>query len=103
VKKKLAIIIGIIMTALVISMKLHSLTNRVDARTADAAAAASGLVDAIAGEGTVEPISEDIKLGSDLSGKLKSVSVSQETKDLFGNLAKSFAASGKKLHRLAGT
>jgi hypothetical protein len=27
----------------------------------------------------------------------------RETKDLFGNLAKSFAASEEKLHRVAGT
>jgi len=74
-KKRLAILCAVIVTALTISVELHSLTRR----SADnlAAAQSAGLVGEVAGAGTVEPVSEDIKLGSELSGKLKSVYVQE--------------------------
>jgi HlyD family secretion protein len=76
VKKKVAILCAIILTVLAISAKLHSSTNRA-AMTVSAAAHTSGLADVIAGEGTVEPVSEEIQIGSELSGKLKLVKVKQ--------------------------
>jgi HlyD family secretion protein len=76
VKKKVAIVCAIILAVLVISSELHSSTNRAT-MAARAAAHASGLADVFAGEGTVEPVSEDIQIGSELSGKLKLVKVKQ--------------------------
>jgi HlyD family secretion protein len=75
-KKRLAILCAVILTILAVSLELHSLTNR-GVRTRDTAAQASGLADVTAGEGTVEPLSQDIQLGSELSGKLKLVNVEQ--------------------------
>jgi HlyD family secretion protein len=75
VKKKLAIFGAAILT-LVISVELHSLTRRSTSKL-HVAAESSDLADTVAGAGTVEPVSEEIKLGSELSGKLKSVSVEE--------------------------
>jgi len=74
VKKKLVVLSAVILTVL-ISMKLQSLTRH-SARNAGVAVQPAGL-DLIAGPGSVEPISEDIKLGSELSGKLKSINVAE--------------------------
>jgi HlyD family secretion protein len=76
-KKKLVILSGIMMMVVTISVELRSLTSRGATGTADTGAAASSLADAVAGEGTVEPISEDIELGSEMSGKVKLVNVKQ--------------------------
>jgi HlyD family secretion protein len=76
VKKKVAILCAIILAVLAISAESHSSTKRA-AMAARAAAHASGLADVIGGEGTVEPVSEDIRIGSELSGKLKLVKVKQ--------------------------
>jgi HlyD family secretion protein len=114
-KKKLAILCAVIVTILAVSLELHSLTNR-GVRTPDTAAQASGLADVIAGEGAVEPLSQDIQLGSELSGKLKLVNVEQgdiihkgetlavlENDDYAAELASSIAemrAKGAALHKV---
>jgi HlyD family secretion protein len=76
-KMKPVILSGIILMVVAISVELRSLTSSRATRTADTGAAASSPADAVAGEGTVEPISEDIKLGSEMSGKLKLLNVKQ--------------------------
>jgi HlyD family secretion protein len=75
-KKKLTILGVAIMTVLAISAQLYSLTKRSSTKL-NAAALSSGSVNVIAGAGTVEPVSEEIKLGSELNGKLKSINVEE--------------------------
>src|SRR5271170_2995821 len=75
-KKKLTILCAAILAVLAISVKLYSLTRRA-ANNPNTAIQSSGSDDRVAGPGTVEPVSEDIKLGSELSGKLKSVNVDE--------------------------
>jgi HlyD family secretion protein len=76
VKKKLTIVSAVIVSVLMISMQLfssarHSAANpKLDQQPSD-------MADVIAGPGRIEPISDDIKLGSELSGKLKSVNVEE--------------------------
>jgi HlyD family secretion protein len=75
-KKKLAILCAAILAVLAISVKLYSLTRR-GANNPNTAVQSPGSDDLVAGPGTVEPVSEEIKLGSELSGKLKSVNVEE--------------------------
>lgn len=74
-KKKLTILFAVLLTILTITMKLFS-AARHGATLAHSATQAS-LMDWIAGPGRIEPVSEDIQLGSQLSGKLKSVNVEE--------------------------
>src|ERR1700691_4388855 len=75
VKKRMTIVSAVILSVLTISIQLfssarHSATSRLHTQP-------SRLVDVVAGPGRIEPISDDIKLGSELSGKLKSVNVEE--------------------------
>jgi HlyD family secretion protein len=79
--KKRTIILGtVVLFTLMVSLTLFSKARTSASSTPQPANAAtsgpimSGLV---AGPGRVEPVSEDIKLGSELSGKLKSVNVEE--------------------------
>jgi HlyD family secretion protein len=75
-KRKSVVIIALIAFALTVIFTLHSVrTHSVSA--ADPAQASEPARTLIAGPGRVEPVSEDIKLGSELSGKLKSVNVEE--------------------------
>ncbi len=74
-KKKLAIVCAVSLTVLTISMKVFSFART--ARNPNSPAYSSALMDTIAGPGQIEPVSEAIKLGSELSGKLKSVNVEE--------------------------
>jgi hypothetical protein len=70
-KRKSVVIIAAIAFALTVILTLHSLrTHSVSA--AEPMQASGPALKLIAGPGRVEPVSEDIKLGSELSGKLKS-------------------------------
>jgi multidrug efflux pump subunit AcrA (membrane-fusion protein) len=75
-KKKLTILCAAILAVLAISVKLYSLTRR-GANDPNTVVQSSGSDDLVAGPGTIEPVSEEIKLGSELSGKLKAVSVGE--------------------------
>jgi HlyD family secretion protein len=75
-KKKTVIIIAAIAFALTVfltmrTIRAHAVNAAQPTRPAEAAPKL------IAGPGRVEPVSEDIKLGSELSGKLKSVNVEE--------------------------
>ena len=74
-KRKLAIICAVGLTVLTISMKLFSFARHSNRNPNPALH--SSLMDMIAGPGQIEPVSEEIKLGSELSGKLKSVTVKE--------------------------
>jgi len=76
VKKQLAIFCAVVVAVLTISLQLFS-ASRHKAKTTKPDAASSEFVEMIAGPGQVEPVSEDIKLGSELSGKLQSVNVAE--------------------------
>src|SRR5215475_7546830 len=74
-KRKSVITIAAVAFVLTVFLTLHSLrTHSVSAAQPAVSEPAHKL---IAGPGRVEPISEDIKLGSELSGKLKSVNVEE--------------------------
>ncbi len=75
-RKKLAVIVAIALAVLTITAQLFSAARHTVGNTHHTAQH-SGLADWIAGPGRIEPISEDIQLGSQLSGKLKSVNVSE--------------------------
>jgi len=75
-KKKLAILCTVILTVLTISVSLYS-AARHSATNHALATHASDLADVVAGPGRIEPLSEDIKLGSEVSGKLKEVNVEE--------------------------
>jgi HlyD family secretion protein len=75
-KKKPAILIGVTAFVLTVALTLFSLRTRT--RNAPNVAAAQPTAPRlIAGPGKVEPVSEDIQLGSELSGKLRSVNVEE--------------------------
>jgi HlyD family secretion protein len=74
-KRKSAIIIVAIAFALAVFLTLHSV--RMHSVSAAQPATSEPVQKLIAGPGRVEPVSEDIKLGSELSGKLKSVNVEE--------------------------
>ena len=73
-KKKVATA-ALSLAFLMISVKLLPALRK--AGRADHPAPLSQMVDMIAGPGRVEPISEEIQLGSELSGKLKTVNVQE--------------------------
>lgn len=72
--KKLAILCAVTLTVLTISMRLFSSArhnaNNPGPQSAD-------LAYVVAGPGMIEPVSENIKVGSEMSGKLKSVNVEE--------------------------
>jgi HlyD family secretion protein len=76
VKKKLAVTFIVSLAVLTISMQMFPAVRHAGRRT-DSAPQSPGLIDLIAGPGRIEPISEDIQLGSELSGKLRSVNVAE--------------------------
>src|SRR5271167_3411848 len=76
VKKKLAITALVSLTVLMVSMQLFSAAHSSAVRNRILAPSPSP-ADVIAGPGRIEPISEDIELGSELGGKLKSVIVEE--------------------------
>src|SRR5262249_41442645 len=73
-KKRPAILIVTILFTVAITVGFLSIRSRASKPTPAPAQAAPAL---IAGPGKVEPVSEDIQLGSELSGKLKSVKVEE--------------------------
>src|ERR1051325_10400304 len=75
VKRKSVVIIAAGAFALTVFLTVHSM--RTHSVSAAQAAISEPTPKLIAGPGRVEPISEDIKLGSELSGKLKSVNVEE--------------------------
>jgi len=76
VSKKLGVIVTITLAVLTITAQLFS-AARHTVGNVHRAAQSSSLAGRIAGPGQVEPISEDIQLGSQLSGKLNVVNVSE--------------------------
>jgi HlyD family secretion protein len=75
--KKSALVIAAVGFALAVSLTVFSAHNH-GISTAQAAAAKPAQSEPlIAGPGRVEPVSEDIKIGSELSGKLRSVLVEE--------------------------
>jgi len=72
VKKRVAIA-AFCLAFIVMSVKLLPALRKMG--RADRHAPLSQLIDMIAGPGRVEPVSEEIQLGSELSGKLKTVNV----------------------------
>ena len=76
VKKKLAITAVVSLTVLMVSMQLFSAAHSSAVRNRIPAPSPSP-ADVIAGPGRIEPVSEDIKLSWELSGKLKSVDVEE--------------------------
>src|SRR5919205_1935924 len=74
-KRKSVIIIAAVAFALTVFLTLHSV--RAHSVSAAQPVATEPAPKLIAGPGRVEPVSEDIKLGSELSGKLKSVNVEE--------------------------
>jgi HlyD family secretion protein len=75
-KRKSVVIIAAIAFALTVILTLHSVRAH-SVSAADRTQASQPALKLIAGPGRVEPVSEDIKLGSELSGKLKSVKVEE--------------------------
>ncbi|HKD01744.1 MAG TPA: HlyD family efflux transporter periplasmic adaptor subunit [Terriglobales bacterium] len=75
-KKKYAVIIASIAFVLTLSLTMYSLRDR-SPKGAAAPAQTQAHDSLVAGPGRVEPLSEDIKLGSELSGKLRSVNVEE--------------------------
>jgi HlyD family secretion protein len=75
-KKKPAILIAVAAFILVITLTAVSARSRA-ASAARVAAEQPKAPSLIAGPGRVEPLSEDIQIGSELSGKLKSVNVEE--------------------------
>ena len=74
--KKSLILISAATFVLIVSLKLFSAhSEKVSA--AQKASQSAQLEQLVAGPGRVEPISEDIQIGSELSGKLKSVNVEE--------------------------
>ncbi len=76
VKNKVAVLIGVAAFLLAVSLVFVSRRGRENAAAATAAPAMQS-PSPIAGPGRVEPYSEDIKIGSELSGRLKSVFVEE--------------------------
>ncbi len=74
--KKLGILCAVAVTVLTISMRLFSSTRH-STNNPKPAALSSDLSDVVAGPGRIEPVSENIKVGSEMSGKLKSVNVEE--------------------------
>jgi HlyD family secretion protein len=75
-KNRTVLLIGLGAFVLTTSLVVASRRSRESAASARAAAASQGPL-LIAGPGRVEPYSEDIKIGSELSGRLKSVNVEE--------------------------
>jgi len=76
-KKKWTIAIATVAFVLAVSLTLFSARTRSSAAAAQAASRANQVENLVAGPGRIEPVSEDIKLGSELSGKLRSVNVEE--------------------------
>ena len=74
-KNRSALMIAAVAFVLTVSLTLYSTRGRVERPPQMPAKAASP--ELIAGPGRVEPVSEDIKIGSELSGKLHSVTVEE--------------------------
>jgi HlyD family secretion protein len=75
-KKRTVLLIAAVAFVLTVSLTLYSLGRQND-RQAQPSLQAIQVEPLIAGPGRVEPVSEDIKLGSELSGKLRSVNVEE--------------------------
>ena len=74
--KRLAIIVTIALAVMTITAQLFSEARHTNGNP-HLASQPSTRADRIAGPGRIEPISEDIQLGSQLSGKLKAVNVAE--------------------------
>jgi len=74
--KKSLILISSATFVLIVSLKLFSAHSE-NVSAAQKASQSAQLEPLVAGPGRVEPISEDIQIGSELSGKLKSVNVEE--------------------------
>lgn len=75
--KKAIILIAAAAFLVTISLMLASTRSRAGSAPSAAAVAQAAVPNLIAGPGRVEPWSENIKIGSELSGKLKSVDVEE--------------------------
>ncbi len=75
-KRRAVIVIATAAFLLTVALTLHSVRSH-SASAAQSGPAAPPAPKLVAGPGRVEPVSEDIKLGSELSGKLKSVEVEE--------------------------
>ena len=75
-KRKYILVIAALGFVLAVSLTLYSVRTHSTESTA-AAAAPAKTEPLIAGPGRVEPVSEDIQIGSELSGKLRSVLVDE--------------------------
>ena len=76
-KMKAAISVLVTVAVLAISVQLYSLTRHGGHRSTLTASSSSAPAAMVAGSGSVEPVSQSIRLSSDLSGKLKSVKVEE--------------------------
>jgi HlyD family secretion protein len=77
VMKKNLILIAVAALVLIVSVKLFSSHSEKVSAAQKSSAQAATADRLVAGPGRVEPISEDIQIGSELSGKLKSVNVEE--------------------------
>jgi HlyD family secretion protein len=76
--KKSILLIGAAVFVITLSLLIRSANSRTASTPVATTAASQGeTTTLIAGPGRVEPLSEDIKIGSELSGKLKSVNVEE--------------------------
>ncbi|HYN16236.1 MAG TPA: efflux RND transporter periplasmic adaptor subunit [Terriglobales bacterium] len=76
-KRRIAILIGAAVLILTVSVSVIFARSHTTATQAQVQPQASRSESLVAGPGRVEPSSEDIKLGSELSGKLKAVYVEE--------------------------
>src|ERR1700710_1133470 len=76
VMKKSLVLISAAAFVLLVSLKLFS-SHAEKVSAAQKASVPARAPELVAGPGRVEPISEDIQIGSELSGKLKSVDVEE--------------------------
>ena len=76
-KKKSTVLVAVAGFVLAVSLTVYSTHNHAIATAQAAATMTAQSEPLIAGPGRVEPVSEDIKIGSELSGKLRSVLVEE--------------------------
>jgi HlyD family secretion protein len=76
-KRKSTVLVAVAGFALAVLLTVHSMRSRAVATAQAATTTPAQSEPLIAGPGRVEPVSEDIKIGSELSGKLRSVLVEE--------------------------
>jgi len=75
--RKSVLLIALVAFTLAISLTLVSVRSRAANNAKTVAAQATTAPFLVAGPGRVEPLSENIQIGSELSGKIKSVNVEE--------------------------